>query len=229
MKVVLAQDLLAASDQLAAANRALLHQLGILALNVMGSPGSGKTALLEATLPRLHPRFGCAVVEGDIATTRDGERIAALGVPVVQLNTGGACHLDASMVARALEDLPRSGRLLFVENVGNLVCPAEFDIGADRTVVVLSVTEGADKPEKYPLAFQKAQAVVLSKVDLLPHLDLAREDFLAVLGRCAPQAEVFPLSARTGEGVAAWCRWIETQLAALFPDFKQTNSSQKEG
>jgi len=221
MKVILAKDLLAASDRVAAANRALFRQRGVLALNIMGSPGAGKTALLEATLPRLHPRYGCAVVEGDIATTRDGERISALGVPVVQLNTGGACHLDASMVARALEDLPGAGRLLFVENVGNLVCPAEFDIGTDRTVVVFSVTEGPDKPEKYPLAFQKAHAVILNKVDLLPHLDLTLEEFQKVLEQCAPRATVFPVSARTGEGVDAWCRWIEAQLAAQYADPRQ--------
>lgn len=212
LKVILARDLRAASERVAEANRNRFRQYGVLAINLMGSPGAGKTALLEATLPRLHPRYGCTVVEGDIATTRDGERIAALGVPVVQLNTGGACHLDPAMVARALEELPGGGRLLFVENVGNLVCPAEVDIGTDRTVVVFSVTEGPDKPEKYPLAFSRADAVVLSKVDLLPHLDLRREDFLDVLARCAPAAAVFPVSARTGEGVDAWCAWIEAQV-----------------
>lgn len=212
MKVILARDLRAASERVAEANRNRLRRQGVLAVNVMGSPGAGKTALLEVTLPRLHPRYGCMVVEGDIATTRDGERIAALGIPVVQLQTGGACHLDPAMVARALDELPGGGRLLFVENVGNLVCPAEVDIGAERTVVVFSVTEGPDKPEKYPLAFSKADAVVLSKVDLLPHLDLTREDFLRVLERCAPSAAVFPLSARTGEGVGAWCAWIEAQV-----------------
>jgi hydrogenase nickel incorporation protein HypB len=214
LKVILARDLRAASERLAEANRSRFRQQGVLAVNIMGSPGAGKTALLEATLPRLHPRYGCMVVEGDIATTRDGARIAALSIPVVQLQTGGACHLDPAMVARALEELPGSGRLLFVENVGNLVCPAEVDIGTDRTVVVFSVTEGPDKPEKYPLAFSKADAVVLSKVDLLPHLDLTREDFLRVLGRCAPSAAVFPLSARTGEGVDAWCAWIEAQITS---------------
>ena len=212
MKVILARDLRAASERVAEANRNRLRRQGVLAVNVMGSPGAGKTALLEVTLPRLHPRYGCMVVEGDIATTRDGERIAALGIPVVQLQTGGACHLDPAMVARALDELPGGGRLLFVENVGNLVCPAEVDIGAERTVVVFSVTEGPDKPEKYPLAFSKADAVVLSKVDLLPHLDLTREDFLRVLERWAPSAAVFPLSARTGEGVGAWCAWIEAQV-----------------
>lgn len=213
MKVILAQDLLAANDALAAANRELFRRHGTLAVNVMGSPGSGKTALLEVTLPRLGPDWPCAVVEGDIATARDAQRIAALGVPVVQLNTGGACHLDAAMVSRALREMSLAGqRFLFIENVGNLVCPAEFDLGVDLTVVVYSVAEGVDKPEKYPLAFQKAEAVVLSKVDLLPHLGLTGEDFLSVLSSCAPQAAVFPLSAREGTGVAEWCGWLLSKV-----------------
>jgi hydrogenase nickel incorporation protein HypB len=209
------------NDQMAEANRRRFAAQGLFVLNVMSSPGSGKTTLLEKTLARLMPEMGCAVVVGDICTTKDAERLAVSGAPVVQVNTdefGGDCHLAAHVIDSAVNDLDLEGvDLLIVENVGNLVCPAEFDIGEDARVVVLSVTEGEDKPAKYPLMFRECEAAVLNKIDLLPHLDYDRELALNYIRQVHPDMPVFELSARTGQGLEAWLAWLKARVASKKP------------
>jgi len=218
MKIKLNHDLLKANDLLAAGLRQRLAESGVLAVNLMGSPGSGKTTLLERTIETFRDReagLRLVVVEGDIATTLDAERIERKGVPAVQINTEGTCHLDANMVLGATEDLDLAGLdLLVVENVGNLVCPAGWDLGEDLKVVVASVAEGDEKPRKYPRMFEKAAACVLNKTDLLPYVDFNLERFRDDVARLNPQAVVLPVSARTGEGVAEWCGWLEEKLSA---------------
>jgi hydrogenase nickel incorporation protein HypB len=207
--VVLQQKVLARNDSLAAANRAWLAERGILAVNLMSSPGAGKTTLLERTARDVGGELGLAVIEGDQETTLDAARIEAAGCPVAQINTGAGCHLDASMVARGLRALgPRPGSLLVIENVGNLVCPALFDLGEAARVVISSVTEGADKPAKYPQMFRDADLVLLSKVDLLPYLDFDTARHAADLGRISPRTAILPVSASTGEGLPAWYDWL---------------------
>jgi hydrogenase nickel incorporation protein HypB len=201
-----------ANDRIAEQNRRRFAEAGVLAIDLIGSPGAGKTALIEATVPRLAAELRMGVVVGDIATTRDADRIAALGIPVVQITTesfGGACHLEAGTVAQSLEKLPLERiDVLFVENVGNLVCPAEFDLGQNERVVVLSVTEGEDKPLKYPLAFREAGALIVSKADLLPHLQFDLESLQQNAVRINPQLRIFRLSSQSGEGVELWTEWI---------------------
>ncbi|GAB4259404.1 MAG: hydrogenase nickel incorporation protein HypB [Thermoleophilia bacterium] len=210
--------LLAANDRHAQAIRALLAEHGVFAANLMSSPGAGKTALLEATLARLGGDLRLAVIEGDIETTADADRLAPYGIPVVQINTGpfgGDCHLAAPLVAGALEKMELPGLdALIVENVGNLVCPAEFDIGEDRKVVLLSVTEGEDKPLKYPLMFHEAHVVLVTKIDLLPHLDADLDLIRTNVRKVNPRIPLLPLSARTGEGMEAWLAWLREGVAA---------------
>jgi hydrogenase nickel incorporation protein HypB len=209
-RIDLVTNILEANDRVAQENRRLLAETGTRVVDIIGSPGAGKTRLLEATLPVLTEHMRVGVIAGDIETTLDAERIAVLGIPVVQTTTGafgGSCHLDASVVRQALEQLNPDGLdLIFVENVGNLVCPAEFDIGQNARVVVLSVTEGEDKPLKYPLAFKTADLIVVSKLDLLPHLDLNME---ALRGNLRQINHAFiELSAQSGEGMPSWTEWI---------------------
>ena len=212
--VVLQQKVLAKNDSLAAANRAWLAERDILAVNLMSSPGAGKTTLLERTAADVGAELGLAVIEGDQETTLDAARIEAAGCPVAQINTGAGCHLDASMVARGLRALdPRPGSLLVIENVGNLVCPALFDLGEAARVVISSVTEGADKPAKYPQMFRDADLVLLSKVDLLPYLDFDTARHAADLGRVSPRTTILPVSATTGEGLPAWYDWLRQRPA----------------
>lgn len=208
------QDLLAANDRVAAHNREHFDEHGVLAINLMSSPGAGKTALLEATILELRERYRIAVIEGDLETDNDAARIRAHGVPAVQITTGTACHLDAHLVHRALHDLPLAGLdLLFIENVGNLVCPASFDLGQHRNVTLLCVTEGDDKPAKYPVMFRAADLVVLSKADLLGVLD----DFdparaaaaLQALGRETPMIRT---AARRAPALGPWLQWLEAEL-----------------
>jgi hydrogenase nickel incorporation protein HypB len=207
--VELQHSLLADNDRLAGHNRAHLRADGVFALNLMGSPGSGKTALLEATAARWRAR-GLAALSGDLATDRDAARLEAAGIPSLAITTGSACHLDARMVHDALHDLKLAGTdLLFVENVGNLVCPAIYDLGQERNVVLVSVTEGEDKPLKYPVMFERADLVVVTKLDLLPllpdfRLDSLRENLAAVM----PEPTSIALSARSGEGLDAWLDWL---------------------
>ena len=208
-KISVATDILAKNNRLAAGNRALFASKDIFALNLVSSPGSGKTTILERTLRALAGDFHCAVIEGDQQTDNDAVRIAATGVPAVQINTGAGCHLDAHMVCHALEqfDLERLD-LLFVENVGNLVCPASFDLGEHHKVVVLSVTEGEDKPLKYARMFRAADVMLLNKTDLLPYVEFDVEKCKDVARRVSPDITIFALSGRTGAGMDAWYAWL---------------------
>ncbi|HNE02414.1 MAG TPA: hydrogenase nickel incorporation protein HypB [Plasticicumulans sp.] len=204
-------DILAKNNDFAARNRRWFAAHGVQALNLVSSPGSGKTTLLCATIRRLAGERALAVIEGDQQTANDAERIRATGAPAVQINTGKGCHLDADMIARALPRLPLDpGTLLFIENVGNLVCPAAFDLGEAAKVAILSVTEGEDKPLKYPDIFAAASLVLLNKSDLLPHLDFDLEYALDCLRRVNPRAPVLSVSAKTGEGLDAWLAWLRT-------------------
>ncbi|MGD8894792.1 MAG: hydrogenase nickel incorporation protein HypB [Acidobacteriota bacterium] len=209
------ERILAVNDRTAAHNRDHLARHGVFAVNLMGSPGAGKTAVLEATARALAGRRRLGVIAGDLETERDADRMRAVDVPAAAITTGSACHLDAEMVHRALHDFPADGLdYLFVENVGNLVCPAVYDLGQAMNVVALSVTEGEDKPLKYPVMFRKADLVLLTKVDLLPHLELDVAAVEVGLARVMPKAEVLRLSARTGEGVEEWVGWLETRRTA---------------
>lgn len=208
------RHLLATNDQTAAHNRAHFDAHGTLAINLMSSPGAGKTTLLEETIRRLRSHLRIAVIEGDLATENDARRIRAQGVPAVQITTGNACHLDASMVHRALHEIALDEvDILFIENVGNLVCPASFDLGQHRSVVLLSVPEGDDKPEKYPVMFRAADLVLMTKADLLAHIpefDVGRtKESLRSIASTAP---MFELSARRGTGIDAWFDWLQNEM-----------------
>lgn len=206
------RDILSKNDAYAGENRAQLARRRILALNFVSSPGSGKTTLLVRTIEDLKARYSIAVVEGDQQTSNDAARIRATGAAAIQINTGKGCHLDAHMVGHALEQLSlEDGGLLFIENVGNLVCPAAFDLGEAHKVVVLSVTEGEDKPAKYPDMFAAADLMLLNKADLLPHLDFDVGACLAAALRVNPRLQTLVVSARTGEGLAAFYAWIEAR------------------
>ncbi|MFN3077537.1 MAG: hydrogenase nickel incorporation protein HypB [Alphaproteobacteria bacterium] len=216
--VRLEQDLLAHNQKIAEANRAWLGQRAIFALNLISSPGSGKTLLLERTLERLKDRIGLAVIVGDLQTDRDAARLRVHGVPVHQIETVNACHLDASMVQAALPEVVRpETRLLLIENVGNLVCPAAFDLGENARAVLLSVTEGEDKPLKYPVPFRKCQTVVVTKTDLAPHVDWDRDQCLAHVRRVNPWARLFEVSARSGLGLEAWIEALVDAAASVAP------------
>ena len=211
------ERILAGNDHRAHHNREHFRQAGVLAFNLMGSPGCGKTALLEATARALDGHRKLAAMSGDLATDRDAMRLRAAGIPSVAITTGSACHLDAALVHRALHQLEheddwRQRDFLFIENVGNLVCPAIYDLGQEANVVVLSVTEGEDKPLKYPVMFRKADLVVITKVDLLPHLPgVELETITDNLARVMPEPEVLALSALTGEGLDRWLHWLESK------------------
>lgn len=205
--------LLDENDKRAAENRAFLQKRGIRALNFVSSPGAGKTTLLERTLDALAGEVPCAVLVGDLETDNDARRLRREGLPVAQITTGGTCHLDAAMVARGLKALALDRvRLLFVENVGNLVCPASFDLGENRRITLLACTEGEDKPLKYPPIFTSAHAVLLNKIDIAAAIGFDRATALANIRRVAPQAEVFELSARTGEGFDRWLAYLRALL-----------------
>ncbi|MBS3805239.1 MAG: hydrogenase nickel incorporation protein HypB [Oleiphilaceae bacterium] len=211
----LLQNLHQQNQNLAAHNREHFRSAGTLVLNLMSSPGAGKTALLEATLRTLQKTCRCAVLEGDLETELDAQRIRALNIPVIQITTGSACHLDAQLVHKALHGLDLAEiDILFIENVGNLVCPASFDLGQHLNIVLLSVTEGDDKPAKYPVMFRTADLLVISKLDLLPYVGDFRvdraENFLRTLASRAP---VISLSARSGAGLDEWLVWVHTQKA----------------
>jgi hydrogenase nickel incorporation protein HypB len=207
---------LAANDCMALHNRGHFARRGILALNLMGSPGAGKTAIVEATSSALKGRARLGAVSGDLATDRDARRLRQAGVPALTITTGSACHLDAAMVHRALDSFRSAALDIFViENVGNLVCPAIYDLGQAANVVALSVTEGEDKPLKYPPIFRAADLVLLTKIDLLPHLSgLSVAAFEESLSHVMPEPRIIPISARTGEGISDWIDWITDRLAA---------------
>jgi hydrogenase nickel incorporation protein HypB len=209
MKVKVVTRILEANDRIAEENRKRFQEAGVYVINLMGAPGAGKTTLLERTISALKPHIRVGVIEGDIVGSDDAERIGALNVPVVQINTGGACHLDANMINEVLDELPlRELDLLIIENVGNLVCPAEFKVGEDRKMMVLSIAEGHDKPLKYPLMFRESSALVLNKIDLLPYmntdLNKVRNDSLAL----NPQLKIFEVSCASGAGIDAWTTWL---------------------
>lgn len=216
MEIEINQKILDANDGDANENRQMFREKQVFVLNVMSAPGSGKTTLLVKTIMRLQPDIRCAVIVGDISTTNDADRLAATGVAVIQINTdafGGDCHLSARRIAEASSSLPLgSVDLLIVENIGNLVCPAEFDIGEDARAVVISVTEGEDKPLKYPLMFRVCDATLYNKTDLLPHLDYDMAQAVANIGRIHPSMPVFPVSARTGEGFDPWMDWLKEKV-----------------
>ncbi len=209
------ERILSENDAQAEHNRSHFNGLGLLAINLMGSPGAGKTAVLEATARAAAGRLKLGAVSGDLATDRDADRLNASGITSSTITTGSACHLDARLVHHALHHFPsHDSDIFFIENVGNLVCPAIYDLGQAANVVALSVTEGEDKPLKYPVMFQKADLVLLTKVDLIPHLDFdvgAVEDALA---RVMPEAKMLQVSAKTGEGIDAWLSWLEARRPA---------------
>ncbi len=209
------QDLLAENDRLAAVNRAYLERRGVFGVNLVSSPGSGKTTLLEQAIAAVGQECPVSVIEGDQQTSNDAERLRAAGAEARQVNTGKGCHLDAHMVGHALEELPAPEHgLLVIENVGNLICPSAFDLGEAAKVVVLSVTEGEDKPLKYPDMFHRADLVLLSKADLLPHLDLDADRCAASARQVNPGLEVIEVSAATGQGLDAWHRWLQERRQA---------------
>ena len=209
------RDILSKNDAYAGANRAYFRERGIFALNLVSSPGSGKTTLLVRTVSELRERYPVCVIEGDQQTSHDADRIRATGVPALQINTGKGCHLDAHMVGHALEQLkPGDNSLVLIENVGNLVCPASFDLGEAHKVAILSVTEGEDKPLKYPDMFAAADLMLLNKSDLLPHLDFDVELAIEYARRVNPDIRAILLSARTGEGMGEWYDWLNAQMAS---------------
>jgi hydrogenase nickel incorporation protein HypB len=217
--VQIEQDILAKNNGYAEGNRRYFSEHGVLALNLVSSPGSGKTTLLTKTIEMLKSRLPIAVIEGDQQTVMDADRIRATGVPARQINTGKGCHLDAHMVGHALEGLGLDDNgLLFIENVGNLVCPAGFDLGEAHKVAILSVTEGEDKPIKYPDMFHAADLMLLNKTDLLPHVDFDVDRCIEYARRVNPRIEVIQLSARSGEGMEHWLEWIEGERSTMLRD-----------
>ncbi len=218
VKKVVLEGVLDANDALAQANRQKFDEAGTYVVNMMSSPGAGKTSLLEHTLERMRRKLRLGVLEGDVQTTLDADRLARFHVPLVQVNTdpgfGGECHLDANMVRSGLPELPLSEiDALIIENVGNLVCPAEFKVGEDARVMVYAITEGEDKPLKYPLMFRSADLVLVNKMDLLEHLDFDLEQFLGYLDAVNPGVGRIFTSARTGRGLDEWCSWLENRAA----------------
>jgi hydrogenase accessory protein HypB len=210
------RNLLERNDALAQENRKLFAERALFVLNLVSSPGSGKTTLLVKTIEMLKKTLPCAVIEGDQQTQNDADRIRATGIPSVQINTGKGCHLDARMVRNAMDKLPSlSQGLLFIENVGNLVCPAAFDLGEAHKVAILSVTEGTDKPQKYPDMFHEADVLLINKIDLLPYVDFDIEQATAYARQVNPNITVMRVSATTGEGMAAWQEWLTTHAAKM--------------
>jgi len=210
-KITIAQNILAANDTIAQEVQQSLATHGIRTINVMSSPGAGKTTLLERTIARLRGEMAIGVIEGDIETSADAERIETAGAETVQINTRGACHLEAHMIRAALKELDIAHiNLLFIENIGNLVCPSEWDLGEDLRAVVVSTTEGDDKPAKYPQMFAVSQVMIVNKLDLLPYVDYDVEKVKRQALAINPQLRIFQVSCRTGEGLDAWCEWLVT-------------------
>jgi hydrogenase nickel incorporation protein HypB len=215
MKIPVVRNLLEANDLIARRLRSRFAAGRILVLNLISSPGAGKTALLERTLTDLRGEFVMAVIEGDLQTDNDARRVAATGAQAVQINTGGGCHLDGAMITEALDSLSLdSVDILFIENVGNLVCPVEFDCGEDHKIALLSVPEGDDKPEKYPLLFNLAALMLINKIDLLPYVDFSLERAARLARQLNAPLTVLPLSCKSGEGLKAWYAWLRAALQA---------------
>lgn len=216
MKIDLKQPILDKNDRLADANRALFAEHHIFVVDLLASPGSGKTSTILATIEALRDEFNIAVIEGDIASNVDAAKISAQGIPAVQINTGGACHLESDMVRRAVDVLDLENLdLIIVENVGNLVCPTDFDLGEGSKVMILSVPEGDDKPLKYPGVFQAAEAIVLNKVDTLGVFDFDADAFSDAVRQLNPEAPIFPIAATKGDGVDAWADWLRARIRAV--------------
>ena len=213
MEVKVLKDILSVNDQVAARNKELLEKNGVTAVNIMASPGAGKTSLILKTIESLKGKANVGVIEGDIASSVDADRIGQEGVPVVQINTGGGCHLDAGMVGNALDSLPLDKiDLLFIENVGNLVCPAGYRLGEHQRVVLTSTPEGDDKPQKYPVMFSEAEAVLINKIDLLSLLDFDPDKFKRTVSGLNPDVQMFEVSSKTGEGFEAWAGWLMDEV-----------------
>jgi len=218
MKIKVLDDIMGANDRIAAQNRELFDKFKILVINLMSAPGAGKTSLLELTIKALQQRYRIGVIEGDIETSKDAERLEGLGIPTVQINTKGLCHLDAVMIRDVLEDLPLDRLdLLLIENVGNLVCPAEFKLGEHHKIMLLSVTEGDDKPLKYPLMFRESSLMLINKIDLLPYTDFSLERVRANVRQINPRLGIMELSCKTGQGLSDWLRWLEQERGRLTP------------
>ncbi len=214
MKVKVVAQILEANDRIAAENKKVFHESGVYVINLMSAPGAGKTSLVERTIKELYKKLRIGVIEGDIAGTDDAQRIEVLGIPVVQINTGGACHLDANMINEAIADVPlKDIDLLIIENVGNLVCPAEFKVGEDMKIMILSIAEGDDKPLKYPLMFQESSALILNKIDLLPHTNADLKKIKNNSLSLNPSLKIFEVSCKTGEGISEWTSWLQSLVA----------------
>lgn len=209
MKISVVRDILEANERIAEQNRNIFDEKSVLVFNLMSSPGAGKTSLLERTIDALKEDLRMGIIEGDIQSTRDAERISAKGIPVVQINTGGACHLDGNMIRDTFKEFDLDAiDLLVVENVGNLVCPAEFNVGEDFKAMILSVTEGDDKPAKYPLMFHVSEALLINKIDLLPYVDCSLESIREESLKINPNLVIFEVSCKTGEGLDDWYDWL---------------------
>jgi len=216
MHIDVNQAILDKNDSLAAQNRELFKEKQVFVLNILASPGSGKTSTILATIELLRDEFNIAVIEGDIASTVDSERIKERGIPAVQINTGGACHLESNMIAKAIDTLDLDNLdLILLENVGNLVCPTDFDLGENAKVMILSVPEGDDKPLKYPGVFQVSQAVILNKVDTMEAFNFNHDAFVESVKQLNPQAPIFEMSATSGQGTEEWANWLADQIRAL--------------
>jgi hydrogenase nickel incorporation protein HypB len=213
MEIKVLKNILSANDLVAAENKKLFASKGIFALNVMASPGSGKTTLILETIKYLKNEFAIGVIEGDTAGSLDAARIGQENIPVVQINTGGGCHLEAPMVNYAVQQMPLDKiKLLIVENVGNLICPGEFELGVNARVILMSTPEGDNKPYKYPLMFKIADVVIVSKIDLVPYVNFKLDDFSKAVRSINQKAEIIPLSAKTGEGFEKWIVWLKNNL-----------------
>ena len=213
MEIKVLKDILGANDQIAAKNRELLDVHKVFAVNIMASPGAGKTSVVLQTIRALKGKVKIGIIEGDIASSIDAETVAKEGVPVVQINTGGECHLEAFQIQNALNNMPLADiDLLLIENVGNLVCPAEFSIGEDIKVLIASVPEGDDKPYKYPLMFNTVDAIVLNKIDLLPYVKFNVDGFTKTVKNINAKVELFKVSCTTGEGIQPWAKWLTAKM-----------------
>ena len=212
MKISVIKNILEANDRIAQENRAIFDEKGLMVINLMSSPGAGKTCLLEKTIDALKDDLRIGVIEGDVQSSQDAERIAKSGIPVVQINTGGACHLDGNMIRDTFQEFNFDALdLLVVENVGNLVCPAEFKVGEDFKAMILSVTEGDDKPAKYPLMFHESKVLLINKIDLLPYVDCSIEKIRKEALKINPHMIMFEISCKTGEGLEAWYAWLKQE------------------
>jgi len=221
MKVEVLKGITSANDAIAARNRQVLDKHKVVALNIMSSPGAGKTSLILQTIDRLKSKLKLAVIEGDVASKIDADKIDERGIPVLQINVGASCSLEAQMITPALDKLPLENiDLLFIENVGNLICPAEFALGEHKKVVIPSIPEGDDKPTKYPLMFTEADAVVINKLDLLPHLEFDLISFRKAIEGLNPSCKIFEVSCKTGTGIDDWCSWLSAEVKKAVSEIK---------